>query len=154
MFSDDAGPPNCKYLDFQSNNECWLSSECSGHDVPESNLEADALDNLGVMQGIYIGRARVCTCRVLTCSAMLCTVFCSYNDSLGMTCSGDPIATTTHEHMTSCYDTCEADPECNLFAFHSDDGGKCDHFAKCAGYVDSEHDTRVYMLGDTPRGRR
>jgi hypothetical protein len=82
---------------------------------------------------------------------VVCTVFCSYDDSLGKTCSGDPIATTENEHMTSCYDTCEADPACNLFAFHPDDGGLCDHFTKCAGYVDSESETRVYMLGDDPR---
>jgi hypothetical protein len=46
-----AGPPNCKYLDFDNDNQCWLSKVCAGHEDPEANLIADGLDNLGVMQG-------------------------------------------------------------------------------------------------------
>ena len=76
-------------------------------------------------------------------------MFCSYNDSLGKTCSGDPITSTANKHMTSCFDSCESDADCNLFAFHPDDGGLCEHFAACRGYVPSEHETRVYMLHDS-----
>jgi hypothetical protein len=40
-------------MDFNGDNECWLSPTCDGHESPSVNLVADVADNAGIMQRKY-----------------------------------------------------------------------------------------------------
>jgi hypothetical protein len=139
------GLPDCGYLSFNADNECWLSSACEGHDEPETGLQLETSENAGVFQ---------CKCFSLFVAARCSTncfsvlqVYCSFEDSADQTCADEPLKKSENlPHLTSCFDSCTADSACRLFSFHTNDGGLCEHFASCEGYTPSEEGGRVYML--------
>lgn len=126
------GPPACEYFAFTEDGTCEISATCLGHEDPLTNLAvrdaASGASGPGIMQ-----------------------VFCSLEDSAGMSCDSESLAQLpTAPHLTSCFDSCADLDDCNFFTFHptTDLAGRglCELFSSCLSYAESDASALVYIM--------